>query len=98
MALADGLASYHNLGVEMQRHLRSSDDTIFRKLDGSHRLDIAFGRALGEFVDCARMARNPVDPRKDQGLPDMERDALCRLLITPEAAGKLAKIKAAKAA
>lgn len=96
--MAGALADYNNLGIEMQRLVPSNDDTISRKLDGSHRLDIAFGRALGEFVDCARMARNPLDPRKDQGLPDMERDALCRLLINSDAAEKLAKVKAAKAA
>ncbi len=96
--LADALAHYHNLGIEMQRHVPSSDETISRKLDGSARLDIVFGRILGEFVPVARMGRNPIDPRKDTSLPDMERDALCRFLINPGAAEKMAKMKAARAA
>lgn len=96
--LAGALADYNNLGTEMQRLVPSSDEGISRRLDGSGRLDIAFGRALGEFVVCARMARNPLDPRKDTSLPEMEQGALSRFLINPDAADKLAKAKAAKAA
>lgn len=96
--LAGALADYNNLGIEMQRLVPSSDEGISRRLDGSGRLNIAFGRILGEFLPVARMARNPLDPRKDTSLPEMERGALSRFLINPEAAGKLAKVTAAKAA
>ena len=97
-AMVGTLTHYHKLGTEMQRHVPSSDEAISRKLDGSARLDIAFGRTLGEFVPVARLARNPVDPRKDQCLPDMERDALCRFLINPGVAEKMALMKAVRAA
>ena len=94
-ALADHLAQFHGVGIEIRRHLLSTEDVASRKLDAGGRLDLVFGRIIGEFVPSVRMGRNSIDPRKDENLADLERDALSRLLIKPEAAEKLAKRRAA---
>ena len=97
-ALATALTEYGDLGSEIRQHLTPSDEAVMRKLDGSHRLDIAVARILGDFVPVARVARNPLDPRKDESLTDMERGALSTLLINPEKADKLAALAVATAA
>ena len=93
LELADTLADFQHLGTEVRRHLQPRDAAISQRIDGGGRLNLVVGRALGEVVPCTRMGRNPVDPRKDKSLAEMEQEILGRLLINPEAADKLAKVK-----
>jgi hypothetical protein len=84
--LAATLSEYEDVGTEVSRFLGPEDDGIARKLDGSGRLGLTFGRVLGNLIEPEKISRNPVDPRRGQAFPDMERDALSRLLLSPTGA------------
>ena len=93
--LAGTLTEYLDAGDEIQGYLGPEDDTIARRPNGDGRLGLVVGRVLRDLLPVEKVGRNPVDPRNDQAFPDMERDALSRLLLTPEGAKRMARMKVA---